>query len=492
MRNTHWVKAAATCGTVMVLTVAVGMSNPAKGTATVVSQTTEMAGISLSLDKYYADMSAEEESAPEATPSAAPAVDEATTSESGVDSSGVQVAPSPTPKSTLSQQFETTALSVASDYVNIRKTPSTDAEVLGKLYEGSSAKVLESKDGWSKIESGSVTGYIKSDFLATGAKAESLAQKYGTVYASVKPGTITLNVRSKASTSSTIVTQIPEDEQYEVLSVGDAWVKVSIDGETGYVAKEFVDMKASFKKAISIEEEQAEIRRKEEAERAAAEAAEAEREAANDSDNDGGSSNHSSNSGSSNNGSHKNSSNSGSHNTNGGGSHKNNSSSGSHKTSGNGSKHSKSNSSSHKTSGGGSSSSSKKHRSSSSHEASDSGSRGSSVASYAQKFVGNPYVWGGSSLTHGTDCSGFTMSIYRKFGRSLPHSAAAQSGCGKKVSFSNLQPGDLIFYRNGSRIGHVAIYIGGGRVCHASNKRDGIKISNYRYRTPACARRILN
>lgn len=491
MRNTHWVKAAAACGSVMVLTVAVGMSNPTKGSATVVSQTTEMAGISLSLDKYYSDMSAEE-SAPEATPSAEPTVDEATTSESGVDSTGVQVAPSPTPKSTLSQQFETTALSVASDYVNIRKTPSTDAEVLGKLYEGSSAKILESKDGWSKIESGSVTGYIKSEFLATGAKAESLAQKYGTVYASVKPGTITLNVRSKASTSSTIVTQIPEDEQYEVLSVGDAWVKVSIDGETGYVAKEFVDMKASFKKAISIEEEQAEIRRKQEAERAAAEAAQ-EADNDNDNDNDGGNSNSSSHH--SNGGSHKNnnSSNSGSHKTNGGGSHKSNSSSGNHKTSGGGSHKSNSSSGSHKTSGGGSSSSSKKHSSSSSHEASDSGSgRGSSVASYAQKFVGNPYVWGGSSLTHGTDCSGFTMSIYRKFGRSLPHSAAAQSGCGKKVSFSNLQPGDLIFYRNGSRIGHVAIYIGGGRVCHASNKRDGIKISNYRYRTPACARRILN
>lgn len=114
-----------------------------------------------------------------------------------------------------------------------------------------------------------------------------------------------------------------------------------------------------------------------------------------------------------------------------------------------------------------------------------------SIASYATKFVGNPYVWGGSSLTNGADCSGFTMAVYAQFGYSLPHSSGAQAGCGRSVSFSNLQPGDLIFYRNGGSIGHVAMYIGGGRVVHASNKKDGIKISNYRYRTPACARRII-
>ena len=114
-----------------------------------------------------------------------------------------------------------------------------------------------------------------------------------------------------------------------------------------------------------------------------------------------------------------------------------------------------------------------------------------SLVAYATQFVGNPYVWGGSSLTNGADCSGFTMAVYAQFGYSLPHSSGAQAGCGRSVSFSNLQPGDLIFYRNGGSIGHVAMYIGGGRVVHASNKKDGIKISNYRYRTPACARRII-
>ena len=83
------------------------------------------------------------------------------------------------------------------------------------------------------------------------------------------------------------------------------------------------------------------------------------------------------------------------------------------------------------------------------------------------------------------------MSVYAQFGYSPPHSAAEQSGCGSKVSLSNVQPGDLIFYRNGSRIGHVAMYIGGGRVVHASNPSDGIKISNMYYRKPCGARRII-
>ena len=116
-------------------------------------------------------------------------------------------------------------------------------------------------------------------------------------------------------------------------------------------------------------------------------------------------------------------------------------------------------------------------------------SAGQSVANYACQFVGNPYVWGGSSLTGGADCSGFTMAVYQQFGISLPHNAAAQSGCGSAVSMDNLQPGDLIFYGNG--ISHVAMYIGGGSVVHASNSTNGIIISSYNYRSPVCARRYI-
>ncbi len=113
-----------------------------------------------------------------------------------------------------------------------------------------------------------------------------------------------------------------------------------------------------------------------------------------------------------------------------------------------------------------------------------------SIAEYAKQFLGNPYVWGGSSLTGGADCSGFTMSLYRKYGHSLPHNAAAQAGVTRSVS--SPKPGDLSFYSNGSRINHVAMYIGSGLVIHASNPSDGIKISNAYYRKPVKIGRVMN
>lgn len=112
---------------------------------------------------------------------------------------------------------------------------------------------------------------------------------------------------------------------------------------------------------------------------------------------------------------------------------------------------------------------------------------GQSVVNYACQFVGNPYVWGGTSLTNGADCSGFIMSIYAKFGVSLPHSSGAMAGCGRGVSYSEAMPGDIICYA-----GHVAIYMGGGQIVHASNEKDGIKISgNAAYRPIVAVRRVL-
>lgn len=115
-----------------------------------------------------------------------------------------------------------------------------------------------------------------------------------------------------------------------------------------------------------------------------------------------------------------------------------------------------------------------------------------SMVQYAKQFVGNPYVWGGTSLTHGTDCSGFTMGIYSKYGVSLPHHAASQAQMGTKVDFGSAQPGDLVFYAKNGSINHVAMYIGNGQVIHASSPKTGIKISTWNYRTPACIRRYLS
>ena len=114
-----------------------------------------------------------------------------------------------------------------------------------------------------------------------------------------------------------------------------------------------------------------------------------------------------------------------------------------------------------------------------------------SVVSYALQFVGNRYVWGGTSLENGVDCSGFTMRILGKYGISLPHSSRAQPSYGKKISASEAKPGDLFFYGSGRSISHVAIYIGNGQIVHASNKRDGIKVSNAYYRNPICVARYL-
>lgn len=107
------------------------------------------------------------------------------------------------------------------------------------------------------------------------------------------------------------------------------------------------------------------------------------------------------------------------------------------------------------------------------------------VAEYARQFIGNPYVWGGTSLTKGADCSGFVQSIFKKFDISLSRTSREQAKNGKEISLSRLQPGDLIFYANSSgTINHVAIYIGNSQVVHASSPKTGIKISNYNYRTP--------
>jgi len=337
-------------------------------------------------------------------------------------------------------EYANVGISVANDYVNIRQEPSTESEILGKLYRGSAATLLEPAGEWVKIKSGSVTGYINAEYLAIGFDAEELVDTYATKWAVVN--TTTLKVREKPSTEAITLTLIPLGENYEVIKEEDGWVKILLDegdGEgaqtKGWVSAEFVDIEVEFEEAISIEEEQEELRREEEARRAEEERLrqlEAERRAQQQA-----------------------------------AANKNNSSSSS------------------------SSSSSSGSSSSSAADQPVASGDGAAIAAYAQKFVGNPYVYGGTSLTNGADCSGFVQSVYAHFGISIPRTSRQQATAGKKVDMGSLQPGDLIFYTSGGTVNHVSMYIGGGKVVHASNRREGIKISAYNYRTPYTARRIV-
>lgn len=347
-------------------------------------------------------------------------------------------------------------ISVAHDYVNVRKAPNTHSKIKGKLYRGCAAQILEKRGSWVKIESGNVTGFIKKSYLAIGDDAKKLVGKYGQQFIRVKKGVITMNVRERRSMESGILTQIPEEEDYDVLEESDGWYKILIDEDTkGFVKKQYVSLHVRFRHAISIQEEREAEERKKRAEQAQRERLAAlAREQAGANSGTGSSSSGSSSSGSS--------------------------------SSGSGSSSSGSSSSGSSSSGSSSSGSS-----SSGSTAKASGSTGADIAKYACNFVGRPYKWGGTSLTNGADCSGFTMSIYAQYGYSLPHSSSAQAGYGRAVSLSSVQPGDLIFYKHGSSIGHVAIYIGGGRVVHAMSSRTGITTSSMYYNQPACARRIV-
>lgn len=431
-------------------------------TAANICRELNMAGISLSLDKFSSNNkdsiinSTVSQPAQTATESSVSATPETTAEVTAEPAKAPKKAPkkNDTPKRVdngLVTDMDVKAISTASDYVHVRKKPTTHSKIVGRLYKGCSADILKTKKGWVKIRSGNVTGYIKKSYLAIGDNAKKMIGKYGQKYVRVKTTVVTLNVRKRPSIKSKIVTQIPIEENYDVIKTTDHWYKIEIDGDTkGYVRKEYVNLHVRFKHAKSMAEIKAEHRRK-----LAARRAERQRLAAL-------AASRSSHSGSS-------------------------SSRRSYRSSSRrSSSRSRSSYSSRK-----SSSSSSSSRSNSSYSSSASGSTGSDIASYAQKFVGNPYRWGGTSLTNGADCSGFTMTIYAQYGYGLPHSSSAQAGSGRSVSLSSVQPGDLIFYKHGSSIGHVAMYIGGGRVVHAKGRQYGITTDSMYYNQPACARRIV-
>lgn len=324
-------------------------------------------------------------------------------------------------------KYDKLAVGNVSDYANVRKKASQNSDLVGQIYNNNLATVLDTKGDWIKIESGKVTGWVKKDYLTVGSEdaVKKAAKKIATV------NTTTLKVREKPDQNSEVLDLVPGTTKLKVVSTKDqdkGWIKVKADDDTGYVSTEYVTVKDTYSRAKTIEAVKAE------------EAAKAEQDAAATTSTTAATST---------------------------------------TTTTTTTQTSSSRSASSSSSGSKSSGSSKSY-------SAPSGGSGSSVASYACQFVGNPYVWGGTSLTNGADCSGFVMSVYRKFGVSLPHSSSADRGVGRSVSKSNMQAGDIVCYS-----GHVAIYIGGGRIVHASNARDGIKISNANYRNIAAVRRVL-
>lgn len=262
--------------------------------------------------------------------------------------------------------------------LNVRKGAGTDSKVVGKMSNHDACEILGKKDGWIKIKSGKVKGYVKSGYLLMGDAALAIAEKEVETVATVN--TTTLRVREDTSTDSAIVSLVGEGEDLVVEKIVDDWYKVEVDDQKGYISGDYVTISQKLPTASSVQELE-----------------------------------------------------------NGTG-------------------------------------------------VSDTRV---SLVQYALQFVGNRYVWGGTSLTNGIDCSGFTMQIYARYGISLPHHAASQPGYGTRISASDAQPGDLFFYGSGSTISHVGIYIGNGQIVHASNARTGIKISSAYYRTPICGARYL-
>lgn len=419
-------------------------------------------------------------------------------------------------------------------YVNIRNKPNTDdGEVLGKLYDNSAAEILGEEDGWYHIRSGSVEGYVKKDYFVTGSEAEALAEQVGRKVATVN--TTTLMVRSGAGTDQDIVGMVGDSEKLRVLDDQGDWVRVRVDSDMeGYVSKEYVDCTMQFKEAESIEEERQRLAAEEAAYKAALEEArKADEAAANTQGSSQGQTNGTTdvpqtetpetNAPQTNvpeteapatnapettapeteapwteapeteapesettwteapetNAPETNAPETNAPETN------------VPETETTWTETPETNApeteapatetpeteppqteapGNQDPSGG------------SGQGSSTSGTR-QSIVSFALQFEGNPYVWGGTSLTNGADCSGFTQSIMANFGISIPRVASDQAYGGRSVDVASVQPGDLLFYLDDSgSIGHVALYIGNNQVIHASTPETGIIISDISYR----------
>ncbi len=410
--------------------------------------------------------------------------------------------------------YENIAVSQVTDYVNIREQATTNSKILGKIYNNCAATILETVEGeggsWYRIQSGSVTGFIKAQYFITGQEAETLAQSIGREFATVSADN--LRLREEPNLTSNVLTMISSGSRYVVQGEEGDFYKVEVDADLiGYIAKSYCKVEVEFDQAVSLEEEreklEEEAQRKRDAQTAMANLEQAIRVEENKAAAAG------------------NTTSAGNGNTSGTASAPENvviaanpaQSDDSAKTS---APSASTDTSKTQSPSSGSGTSNSQTASSAPGKTSSSGSQTSSsgpasgttstpvagpgssaavvsatrtaIVAYAKQFLGNPYVYGGTSLTNGADCSGFTQSVFAHFGITTGRSSRDQAANGKQISLSAIQPGDLLFYASGSYINHVAIYIGDGKIIHSSNPTTGITITKYNYRTPSKAVTFLD
>lgn len=300
------------------------------------------------------------------------------------------------------------------EFTYIRSAPDEASEWTGKLYSDSTVNVLEYGDGWTKIQSGSVEGYVPGNALYTGEEAKQHAGEYETEEATVEA--YLLNVRNGQGTDAQILTQIALDEQYEVTGESvDNWYPVKVGKIDGWVSGDYINVETTWAYAESKAEEEQRLA-EEEARNAALTNPAADTSKGVRPDN-------------------------------------------------------------------GDIQNSVRETAALSAGAS---SGGQAVINYACQFIGNPYVWGGTSLTQGADCSGFVQSVYANFGISLPRTTYDMVNVGYEVSYDQAMPGDIVLYD-----GHVGLYMGDGNIVNAMNEADGIGICTATYAPIVTIRRVL-
>lgn len=416
-----------------------------------------------------------------------------------------------------SSSYDNIAVSKVSGSVNIRTEANTTSSVTGKIYNDCAATILDTVEGeggkWYKIQSGSVTGYIKSEYFVTGQKAETKAKEVGKTYGTVVD-TTSLRLRESPDLTSKTLTLLSEGAQYSVVGQEGDFLKVSVDTDLeGYVFKDYMKTSVEFNKAVSVEEEKAkeedEAKRKEEADKAIKELEAAKKAESKAAQTKAGTT----------------------------ASKKETEAAKTETTAAPKAETQKETAketeaavkviaanpekaedvtvaaptvkqetkaetkietkaetkaetiveakTETKPEGPGT----KKETSSSKSTESSSVETASRTAliAYAQQFLGNPYVYGGTSLTKGADCSGFVMSVFSHFGISTGRSSRDQAARGKTIPVSEVKPGDLLFYASGSYINHVGIYVGNGKIIHSSTPATGICYAPSNYRTPCKA-----